>query len=122
MDLKLDAPQQRVVVDPSLSLEECIAKYDAMRDARMGMLEKGGLLSGRALDEFSKRRLSPRTMNKIHSDSLLPADALEELNADEGSDPGVAKRSNTMVFLDLGKRAKDPKFAAVDFKGSSVGS
>ena len=54
--------------------------------------------------------------------SALHADALEELNADEGSDPGVAKRSNTMVFLDLGKRAKDPKFAAVDFKGSSVGS
>lgn len=73
----------------------------------MGVLEKGGLLTGRALDEFSRRRLSPRTMTKIASDALLPQDALDELNDDQGSDPGVGKRSKTMVFLDLKKRSVD---------------
>jgi len=107
MELKLDAPQRRVVVDASLSLEECVAAYDARRSARMGVLEKGGLLTGRALDEFSRRRLSPRTMTKIASDALLPQDALDELNDDQGSDPGVGKRSKTMVFLDLKKRSVD---------------
>ena len=96
----MDVPQLDVVVDPTLSLQECIAQYEAQRDARMSMLEKGGLLTGRALEEFTRRRLSPRTMGKIDADAQLPEDALMQ---DDTS--GVGRRSKSMVFLDLKARS-----------------
>lgn len=98
-ELSIDAEQRRVTVDPGASLEEVIARHDEARAERMGALEAGGLVSGRALAEFARRR---------HVAIPEGEDAVDE---DDASNE-FPRRASTMVFLDLAARATGPPATA----------
>ena len=78
-ELKIDERQQGFIVDPSRTLEEVVAEYDARNAKRMAELEGGGLLTGRCLAEFARRHLPEDKQKIVEREGLTRKDAVRKV-------------------------------------------
>ena len=78
-ELKIDEQQQGFIVDPSRTLEEVVAEYDARNAKRMAELEGGGLLTGRCLAEFARRHLPEDKQKIVEREGLTRKDAVRKV-------------------------------------------
>lgn len=85
-ELRIDEAQQGFVVDPTRTLEECVAEYDARNATRMAALEGGGLLTGRCLAEFARRHLPEAARAEVDCEGRTTADAVRRVMEKGGLD------------------------------------
>ena len=78
-ELRIDEAQQGFIVDPTRTLEDCVAEYDARNATRMAALEGGGLLTGRCLAEFARRHLPEAARAEVDREGRTTADAVRRV-------------------------------------------